>query len=384
LKNNRKIVVTTGTRAEYGILKPLLHKINNSKKVELVLIVCGMHLSKKYGNTISEIRKDGFKISKKIDMIPKGNTNYDMVKGLGIGIIEFSNAFKKFKPDLNVILGDRDEALASALAAFHMNIPNVHISGGDKTKAGLDESIRHAITKISNIHFSTTKKSKQRIIKMGESPKFVFNVGSPSIDMIYRKQIISKNNLEKKYKIKFTGNDILLIQHPITTEPEKSKNQISVLIEGILKTKQTVFAIAPNSDAGNNEIFQTLELLSKKYSKFYLFKNIKREDYLGFLKYVGVLIGNSSSGIVEAAYLNTHVINIGIRQKDRESDSNVHHIENPTSQIIEKTINKILKSNKEKTKNHFIYGKGNSCSKILKILEEIKINEKLIQKQIEY
>ena len=153
MKNNRKIIVTTGTRAEYGILKPVLQKINNSKKVELILIVCGMHLSKKYGNTISEIKKDGFKISKKINMIPKGNTNYDMVKGLGIGIIEFSNAFKKFKPDLNVILGDRDEALASALAAFHMNIPNVHISGGDKTKAGLDESIRHAITKISNLHF---------------------------------------------------------------------------------------------------------------------------------------------------------------------------------------------------------------------------------------
>ena len=360
MKNNRKIIVTTGTRAEYGILKPVLQKINNSKKVELILIVCGMHLSKKYGNTISEIKKDGFKISKKINMIPKGNTNYDMVKGLGIGIIEFSNAFKKFKPDLNVILGDRDEALASALAAFHMNIPNVHISGGDKTKAGLDESIRHAITKISNIHFPTTEKSKQRIIKMGELPKFVFNVGSPSIDMIYKKPIISKNDLEKKYKIKFTGNDILLLQHPITTEPEKSKNQISVLIKGILKAKQKVFSIAPNSDAGNNEIFQTLKLISKKNSNFYLFKNIRREDYLGFLKYSGVLVGNSSSGIVEAVYLNTPVINIGIRQKDRESDSNVYHIENPTSEIIGEKINKILKSKKGKIKNTFIYGKGNS------------------------
>ena len=384
MKDIRRITVTTGTRAEYGILKPLLQQIDNSKKFELVLIVCGMHLSKKHGNTISEIKKDGFKIWKKIDMIPKGNTNYDMVKGLGMGIIEFSNAFKKFRPDLNLILGDRDEALASALAAFHMNIPNVHISGGDKTKAGLDESIRHAITKISNLHFPITKKSKERIIKMGESPKFVFNVGSPSIDMIYKKQIISKNKLEKKYRVKFTDSDILLIQHPITTEPKKSKNQISLLIKGILKTKQTVFAIAPNSDAGNNEIFQTLEVFSKKNPKFYLFKNIRREDYLGFLKYSGVLIGNSSSGIVEAAYLGTHVINIGTRQKDRESDSNVHHIEKPTTQMIEKTINKILRLKNNKIKNHFIYGKGNSCSKILKILEEIKIDDELIQKQIEY
>jgi len=384
LKNIRKITVTTGTRAEYGILKPLLQQINRSKKVELILIVCGMHLSKKHGNTISEIKKDGFKISKKIDMMPKGNTNYDMSKGLGIGVIEFSNVFKKFRPDLNLILGDRDEALASALAAFHMNIPNAHISGGDKTKAGLDESIRHAITKISNIHFPITKKSKQRIIKMGESPKFVFNVGSPSIDMIYKKQIIPKNELEKKYRLKFSGNDILLVQHPITTQPERSKNQISLLIKGVLKTKQTVFAIAPNSDAGNNEIFQSLEICSKKNPKFHLFKNIRREDYLGFLKYSGVLVGNSSSGIVEAAYLNTYVINVGTRQKDRESDSNVHHIEKPTSNTIEKTINKILKLKNEKIKNHFIYGKGNSSSKILKILEQIKINDELIQKQIEY
>tara|TARA_B100000029_G_C17541080_1_gene946758 strand:+ start:91 stop:1245 length:1155 start_codon:yes stop_codon:yes gene_type:complete len=384
LRKIRRITVTTGTRAEYGILKPLLQQIDNSKKVELILIVCGMHLSKKHGNTISEIKKDGFKISKKIDMIPKGNTNYDMAKVLGIGIVEFSNTFKKFKPDLNLILGDRDEAMASALAAFHMNIPNAHISGGDKTKAGLDESIRHAITKISNIHFPISKKSKQRIIKMGESPKFVFDMGSPSIDMIYKKQIIPKNELERKYKIKFNGDDILLIQHPITTEPKKSKEQISLLIKGILKTNKTVFAIAPNSDAGNSEIFRALEICAKNNPKFYLFKNIKREDYLGFLKYSKVLIGNSSSGIVEAAYLNTIVINIGTRQKGREYDSNVHHLETPTIHMIEKTINKILKLKNNKIENHFIYGKGNSCSKILKILEEIKINNELIQKQIEY
>ncbi len=384
MRKIRRITVTTGTRAEYGILKPLLQQIDNSKKVELILIVCGMHLSKKHGNTISEIKKDGFKISKKIDMIPKGNTNYDMAKVLGIGIVEFSNTFKKFKPDLNLILGDRDEAMASALAAFHMNIPNAHISGGDKTKAGLDESIRHAITKISNIHFPISKKSKQRIIKMGESPKFVFDMGSPSIDMIYKKQIIPKNELERKYKIKFNGDDILLIQHPITTEPKKSKEQISLLIKGILKTNKTVFAIAPNSDAGNSEIFQALEICAKNNPKFYLFKNIKREDYLGFLKYSKVLIGNSSSGIVEAAYLNTNVINIGTRQKGREYDSNVHHLETPTIHMIEKTINKILKLKNNKIENHFIYGKGNSCSKILKILEEIKINNELIQKQIEY
>tara|TARA_Y100001960_G_C14763097_1_gene875257 strand:- start:1557 stop:2711 length:1155 start_codon:yes stop_codon:yes gene_type:complete len=384
LKDLRRITVTTGTRAEYGILKPLLEKIDKSKKLELILIVCGMHLSEKHGKTISEIKKDGFKISKKIAMIPKGNTNFDMSIELGKGIVGFSKAFKNLKPDLNVILGDRDEALASALAAFHMNIPNAHISGGDKTKAGLDESIRHAITKISNVHFATTKKSKQRIIKMGENPKFVFYTGSPSIDMIYKQKIISKKDLEKKYKIKFSGNEILLIQHPVTTQSEKSNEQILTLLNAVINTKKTIFAIAPNSDAGNKEIFQNLELFSKKFSKFYLFKNIKREDYLGFLKYSSLLVGNSSSGISEAAYFNTPVINIGIRQKDRETDSNVFHIENPTSFLIKKAINNKTKFKIKNSTNHFIYGKGNSSLKICKILEEIKLDENLIQKQINY
>jgi GDP/UDP-N,N'-diacetylbacillosamine 2-epimerase (hydrolysing) len=377
----KKILVTTGTRADYGILRPLLTEIKKNKKFDLFLIVCGMHLSKKHGMTINEIKKDGFKIYSKIEIMPKGNDGYFMAESLGNGIVKFSKVIKKLKPDINIILGDRGEALASAVAAFHMNIPNVHISGGDKTQGGIDEYIRHAITKISNIHFATTKKSMDRIIKMGENSKYVFHTGSLAIDEIMNHKITKKNELEKKYKIKFTGKEIILLQHPVTTEPELSKKHILETLRALTKIKETVIAILPNSDAGNKEISENLKLASKNYKNFMLYPNLPREDFFGMLKNGGVLIGNSSSGIVESAYFHLPVINIGMRQKGREKGSNVYDVDF-SSDAIHKLIIKCIKIQKKKNNHKFIYGKGNTAKKIIKILENIEINKNLIQKQI--
>jgi len=194
----RKITATTGSRSEYGILRPVLKAISDSKNLDLHLIVVGMHMSKKHGMTINEIRKDGFKISGTIKMIPIEDSNFSMSVVLGKGIIEFSKIFKKVRPDINLVLGDRDEMLTSALAAYHMNIPNAHIHGGDKSMGGIDEYNRHAITKISNVHFAATQKSKTRIIRMGEVPKHVFLTGSPSIDEIISNNITNKKTLQKK------------------------------------------------------------------------------------------------------------------------------------------------------------------------------------------
>jgi len=252
----RKITVTTGSRSEYGILRPVLQQISKSKKLELFLIVTGMHLSKKHGMTINEIRNDGFKISASVNMMPSKDSNYLMSVALGKGIIKFSKIFQKIRPDINLILGDRDEMLASALAAYHMNIPNAHIHGGDKSKAGIDEYNRHAITKISNIHYAVTLKSKERIIKMGENPKNVFLTGSPSIDEISLNKITDRNTLDKKYGVNFLGNEILLLQHPVTSESDLSKIQIINTLKAIKKLNKTTIAIAPNSDVGNSQIFK--------------------------------------------------------------------------------------------------------------------------------
>ena len=379
----QKISITTGTRSEYGILRELIKEISKSKKLELYLLVTGMHLSKKFGYTINEIKKDKIPIHAKIKMIPSGNTPYDMSVSLGKGIVGFSKILKKIKPDLNVVLGDRDEALASALAASHMNIPNAHIHGGEISQ-GIDEYNRHAITKISNIHFAATKKSKERIIKMGENRRNVILTGSPSIDEIKMSKISSKHELEKKYLVDLDKPLFLLIQHPVTTEFEKSELQIKMTLDALSKLKNQTIAILPNSDAGNEQIINQLRIFSKKCSFLKVFPNLPRNDYLGFLKHCSALIGNSSSGLIEGSYLHTPVINIGIRQLGREKDVNVIDVPIFSKSLILNALKKSLKKKNKKIKNSSIYGTGNASKKIVQYLETIPINPQMIQKKLVY
>ncbi len=383
-KMKKKIIVTTGTRAEYGILRSILYELRKNKKFKLYLIVTGSHLSKKYGLTINEIKKDGFKIYSKIHMLPENDTTFSASKSLGKGIIEFSKIFHKVKPDLNLILGDRVEMLASSIAASQMNILNVHIHGGDKS-GGIDEYNRHAMTKLSNIHFAATKKSKERIIKMGENPKYVFFTGSSSLDEVIQNKITDKKILEKKYNIKFNGDEILLLQHPVTTQIELSGKQILNTLKAITKIKRTTIVIAPNSDPGNKIILQHVNLFAKKYDFIKLYPSLPRSDYLGILKNCGVLVGNSSSGIIESTLFQTPVVNIGIRQEGREKGKNVLNIKNDSITSIHNTIIKALKNKKSThTITDYIYGRGNTAKKIVCILEKIHVHKDLIQKQIHY
>jgi GDP/UDP-N,N'-diacetylbacillosamine 2-epimerase (hydrolysing) len=384
MKLKRKIAVTTGTRAEYGILRPVLKKISSSKKLELCLIVTGMHLSQKHGMTIDEINKDGFKISAKMNMLPEGDSTFSMAKTVGEGIIEFSKIFKKLKPDINLILGDRDESLASAIAAYHMNIPNAHIHGGDKSKAGIDEYNRHAITKMSNIHFVATQKSRQRVLKMGENPKYVYLTGSPSIDEVLANEVTKKSELENKYDIHFTGKEILFLQHPVTTEIEQTERQIRNTLDAIVKIGNTTVAIAPNSDAGNKIIFEYLRKYSQKYPFIKTYQTLPRTDFLGMLKNCGVLVGNSSSGMIEASYFKIPIVNIGIRQEDRERGKNVFDVKISNVNLIQNAILSALKMNPNKLSIENVYGNGGASKKIVYYLENIKLDKKLIQKQISY
>ena len=379
----RKIAVTTGTRAEYGLLRQVLDEIKISKKLELLLIVTGSHFSKKHGMTVNEIKADGHKITAKVDMIPKINSKFESTKIIGNATISFSNIFKKLKPDINLILGDRDEMLASAIAAYHMNIPNAHIHGGDKS-GGLDEYTRHAITKLSNIHFAATKKSAKRILQMGEKPEFIFHIGSPSIDEILKYKITKKTELEKKYKIKITGNEILLLQHPVTTELGETDIQIIETLNAVVKLKKRTIIIGSNLDPGNDIIFKNLIKFADRYDFIKFYPTLPRYDYLGFLKNCGVLVGNSSSGIIEASFFKKPVVNIGTRQQFRESGPNVINIKYFDQKSISNAIVKALKLKPNKLKYSSIYGKSNVSKKIIKHLERIKLNRELLQKQITY
>lgn len=380
----RKILVTTGTRAEYGILRPVLKHIQQSSKLELYLIVTGTHLSKKHGMTINEIKKDGFKIFKTIHMMPKEDSGYSTSISLGKGIIAFSEIFYKIKPDINLILGDRDEMLASAIAAYHMNIPNAHIHGGDKS-GGIDEYTRHAITKMSNIHFAASKNSKRRLIMLGENPKHIFLTGSPGVDEIISNEITKKEDLEKIYNIKFSGNEILLLYHPVTTEPELSGKQICVILESIVRLRKNTMAIAPNNDVGSRTIYNYLKIYSEKHNFIKLYPSIPRKHFLGMLENCRILVGNSSSGMIEASYFQTPVVNIGMRQEGRERGSNVIDVKDVTRNSVRNAILRALAMNKAPSKKNMnIYGFGVSSEKIVKCLEKIRLNKDLIQKKISY
>jgi len=377
----RTICVTTGTRAEFGILNSVLKEIQKSKNLDLKLIVTGTHLSNHHGQSIKEIQDQGFKEYHKIKINQKTDTNYQMSIDLGKSIIEFSKTFKSLNPDINLVLGDRDEMLASTIAAYHMNIPVAHIHGGDRSQGGIDEYNRHAITKMSNIHFPATKKSYNRILKMGENPNYVFLTGSPSIDQISN-SVSSKNYIEKELGIKITGNEIILLQHSVTTETQLSQKQINETLQALLKHENPVILIAPNSDAGYKNIYQTLEKFSEKYDNFYFYQNLKRSIFLGLLKYCGILIGNSSSGMIEASFFGIPVINIGIRQNKREYGKHVINVKQFDRELIYKAL---LKAKRMKhSPNYSVYGNGNASKKIIKILETIKIDDNLIKKQIFY
>ena len=377
----RKILVTTGTRAEYGILRSLLYEIVHNPKLQLILVVTGTHLSKKYGYTINEIKKDGFKINYKFSSIPKNDDNFSMSIQLGKSVVRFSEIFKKFKPDINILIGDRDEILASSLAASHMNIINAHIAGGD-ISGGLDEYNRHAITKLSNIHFPATKKSKQRILQMGETPKNVFHFGSLNIDEVKNNLIANKKILKEKYDLPLNGDEILLLQHSTTTETKHAKTQISTTLQALNKFNLPIIAISPNSDAGSKQISDYLLKYAQSHKNFRFFTTFPRSEFLCLLNNCKILVGNSSSGIIEASYFDIPIVNIGNRQLNREQGKNIFNVSKFDKNDIFNVISKAMKY--KKSKNNFVYGHVNTAKKIAKILETIRLNDELIQKQITY
>ncbi|MCR4943545.1 MAG: UDP-N-acetylglucosamine 2-epimerase (hydrolyzing) [Clostridium sp.] len=380
----RSVCVVTGTRANYGRLKTVMNAIEKSNELELKLIVTGMHLVPECGYTINEIRKDGYKIDEIVDMNLSNNSASGMCKSLGLGLIGMTQAIERIKPDIILILGDRDEDLAPAIIGAHMNIPVAHIHGGEVT-GSIDESIRHAITKFSHIHFTANEDSKERVIKLGEQSKYVFNVGSPGLDSILNIEYKSKDELFNEYKLDINKRSILLAQHPVTTESSNAAIQIRETMEAIKKLNMQTVLIYPNSDAGSSEMIRVIEEY-KNFDFIKMYKNIPFEDYLALLKYSDVMVGNSSSGIMEAPSFKLPVINIGTRQNGRLQSLNIINCDYSTNEIIEKieyVLNdSLFKEKLDKCIN--LYGDGKTGEKIAEVLSNIKIDKNLIQKKITY
>jgi len=376
----KKICVVVNSRANYARIKSLLIAIKKSKYLELQLILGASSIIDRFGNIHQTIIKDGFKVSQKVFSIVEGNNHVTMAKSTGLGIIELSNIFENTKPDMVLTVADRFETLATAVAASYMNIPLIHTQGGEIT-GSIDESVRHSISKLANIHFPSTKKSFNNLVKMGENKKNIFLTGCPSIDLA-KKVIKNKNNINLKDIFnKQTGigshdididNFIVIVQHPVTTEYKETEAQISETFKAALKLKMSIVWLWPNIDAGNDIISKNLRRMREKKKNITMrfFKNFEPEDFLKILIKSKCLVGNSSVAIRECSYLGVPAVNIGSRQNSREHGKNVINSNFSSKDILSKIKVQLKKKNIKKEK---IFGNGNAGSKMVKILEKIHI-----------
>lgn len=380
---SKNILVLTGTRAEYGLLKSSMEAINAHNQLSLSVVVTGMHLSPRYGNTITDIRDDGFTVDREVLMLLDGDTGKAMAKSLGIGTASLAEAFESLKPDVVLLLGDRDEALAGALAAAHMNIPVAHIHGGDAMEgAVIDDSIRHSITKFAHIHFPASKKSAERIRKLGEEEWRITVSGAPGLDDILAGEYEEPHAVLDRYDLDTDTPLVLLVQHPVTTQSEQAGSQMAATIDAIQSFDIQTVIIYPNSDAGSDQIIEEID--SRSFDKSVkTFQSLPRREYLGLMAAADVMIGNSSSGIIESPSFNLPVVDIGPRQAGRERAPNVisvpHDRESIRAAVSDYLTDLSVRQKATECENPYEY--GGAGVKIAATLSEIDLDKTLLRKK---
>ena len=381
--SKRKICVVTGTRAEYGLLYWLLKEIQKDKTLKLQLIVTGMHLSPEFGLTYKEVEKE-FKITKKIKLALKDDSCIGISNDMAKLQQKFTKTLKDLTPDILVILGDRWEMLSVSISAMLCNIPIAHIHGGETTQGAIDEAIRHSITKMAHLHFTATNKYKKRVIQLGENPKRVFNVGGMGVENIKRLKLLRKSELEKSINFKFNKKNLIVTFHPVTLETKTAKEQFKNLLEVIDDLKEThIIFTKANSDTDGKIINKMIdEYVAKNSHKSVAFTSLGQLRYLSALQYVDAVIGNSSSGLLEAPSFKIATINIGNRQKGRIKAKSVIDCK-PTKKDILKAIDKIYKKKfdiKLQNSKNLYEQKKYPSKKIVEILKEIDLDNILTKK----
>lgn len=382
-----KIAVFINSRANYGRIKSFLQQAKFNKSIDLQIVVGASGLLAKYGKVIDLIRRDGFKVDYELNFIIEGDEPIHMAKSTGLGIIETSSTLQNLKPDAVLTIADRYETLATAVAASYMNIPIIHTQGGDQT-GSIDESVRHAITKLSHIHFPASELSKKRIIAMGENPNYIFNVGCPSIDLIKETELDYKKGIFKDAhgvgdEIDFEKPYVVVLMHPVTTEYINNHKAINELLKAIIRISNDfqIVWLWPNIDSGSEIISKAIRLNkeSQTLNNIHLYKNFSPNKYLVLINNSKCLIGNSSSGLREGAFLGIPVVNIGNRQQYRESSINVINVDHEANAIYKAIINQ---ANHKKYPSSKHLGNGESGKLMCKLLNSIKLPS--IQKRLFY
>ena len=377
----RTIGVVTVARSDYSAYQPVLHQIQEDKDLRLHLMVAGMHLSPEFGLTVRVIEEDGFEINERIEMQLSPDTPESIARSIGIGIIGFAQAYARFCPDILLVLGDRYEMFSAVSAALPFKIPMAHIHGGESTEGLIDEAIRHSITKMSHLHFVSTEFYGKRVIQMGEEPWRVKVSGAPSLDNLNRIRLLSSEELGKQYGFDLGNPFLLVTYHPVTLEYEQTGMQMRELLATLEELDRAVIFTYPNADTHSRLIIQMIqEFAARRRAKILV--NIGTQGYFSLMKYAAAMVGNSSSGIIEAASFKLPVVNIGNRQRGRVRSRNV----------IDVGYNRveILKGLKEATSPEFRatlcdlvnpYGDGHAAERIIDHLKKITIDEQLLLKR---
>lgn len=379
-----KICVITGSRAEYGLLYWLMKEIDSDPGLDLQIVAAGMHLTPQFGLTYKLIEEDGFHINKKVEMPTESDAAVDISKAVGVGVSGFAVVFNDLKPDLVVILGDRYEIFAAATAATIGRIPIAHIHGGESTEGAFDDALRHAITKMSYIHFAAADIYRKRIVQMGESPDRVFNVGALGLENIKKMQLLSKAELERSLEFTFGSPTFLVTYHPVTLENRSSKENVDELLKALnaFPNAKIIFTQS-NADPDNTIIHQLiLEKVKSDEGDSVLFESIGQRRYLSALNYVDVVIGNSSSGIIEVPAFKKPTVNIGDRQKGRLMASSIINCRDESEDIIEAI--KVALSVDFRRRLAAIRNPYDSCDssvQIKNILRDIPLDEGCLKKK---
>ena len=369
----RKICVITGTRAEFGLLRPLIELIAKDKDLQLQLVATGMHLSPEFGYTLDEITAAGFVVNKKVECLLSSDTSVGISKSIALAVSGFADALEALQPDLVVVLGDRTEILGAVIAAGMANIPIAHLHGGETDEDAYDEAIRHSITKLSHLHFTSTEVYRKRVIQLGEQPDTVFNVGAISLDSIKKLELLDREAFEKSIGFKLKKRNVLITYHPVTLEKEAPIETFENILTALDELGDTglIFTHA-NSDKNGRIINKMIaEYVEAHKDKAVAFKSLGQLRYLSALQFVDFVIGNSSSGILEVPSFYIPTINIGDRQKGRICSDSIINSTNTLEDIRKSITFALNKEFREKIQQQkMLYGNGTAAEQILKVIKE--------------
>ena len=376
----KRIGIMTGTRAEYGLLKSLMQEINKDNDLELYLIVSGMHLSPEFGMTYKEIEEDGFQINAKVEMLLSSDSPAGISKSIGLGVIGFTDEFQRADLDMLILLGDRYEALSAAICALVMRIPIAHLHGGELTEGAIDEGIRHSITKMSYLHFTSTEQYRNRVIQLGENPERVFYVGALGVENIKKINLMTKEELERSIHFEIDENTVIVTYHPVTLENNTVEEQFLNLLEVLDRNpKIRMIFTKANADTNGRIVNELIDKYAAQNSeRACAFMSLGQKRYLSALKYCRIVIGNSSSGIIEAPSFGKPIINIGDRQKGRicaDSVINCGYTQQEIQQAMETALTKEFENKASNCRNP--YEKENTAANIISVIKDYLLNDKI-------